>query len=277
MSGMACGLAWRAVVFGFALAATACRQSAAEARFAKDFHCDKITTEEISGGKFRVSGCGTEAIYTCTNKVTGEAWDNEIATTSLTCTREAATETSHHESAPSEGAQPAPQRKGSVARLVDEASGAHGVTAELPLLQQGMPGPWLRLETKPGDDPNRVWVTITTSARQAEWASCNAFALVVSGVAVPATAPQRSNQGAVTSIRSPYEGRAFEPMTHKNPTLGVSACSSTFALPDDELTTLQKFIAIRAELTPSAAPAGPAPTTPQQNPDASSAAGSAAH
>ncbi len=270
---MACRLAWRAVVFGSALAATACRQSAAEARFAKDYHCDQVTTEELAGGRFQASGCGAQAIYTCANQVFGEAWDNEIAPTRLTCTREATTEASHHESVQREGAQPAPQRKGSVARLVDETSGAHGVTAELPLLQQGMPGPWLRLETKPGDDPSRVWVTIASSARQADWAGCEAFALVVNGVAVPAIAPQRTSRGAVTSIRALYEARAFEPMTHKNPTLGVRACGSTFALPDDELTTLQKFIAIRDELIPSAT----ATTAPHQNPDATSAAGSAPH
>jgi len=267
MWGMARGLAWRALVLGAALAATACRQSAAEARFAKDYHCDKAT-EEISGGRFRASGCGAEAIYTCANQISGEAWDNEPAPTSLTCTREPAVEGRQHE-----GAQPVPQRKGSVARLVDETSGARGVTAELPLLQQGMPGPWLRLETKPGDDPSRVWVTIASSARPPDWAGCEAFALVVNGVAVPATVPQRISQGAVTSIRAPYEGRAFESMTHKNPTFGVRACGSTFALPDDELTTLQKFIAIREELTQSAA----ATPAPQQNPDASSAAGSAQH
>ena len=222
-----------------------------------------------------MSGCGAQAIYTCANRVSGEAWDNETAPTSLMCTREAATEASHHDSVQRERAQLAPQRKGSVARLVDEASGARGVTAELPLLQQGMPGLWLRLETKPGDDPRRVWVTIAGSARQADWAGCEAFALVLNGVTVPATVPQRTSQGAVTSIRARYEGRAFEPMTHKNPTLGVTACGSTFALPDDELPTLQKFIAIREELTQSATPPEPATTAPQQTPGASTATGTA--
>jgi len=270
---MASGLAWRAVVFGSALAATACRQSAAEARFAKDYHCDKITTQEISGDRFRVRGCGSEAVYTCANQVSGDAWDNEPTPTTLVCAREAAPEASHHESAPPEKVQPAPQPKGSVARLADETGGPSGVTAELPLLQQGLPGPWLRLEAKAGDNPGRAWVTITevNAARRVDWAGCNAFALVVNGVAVPATLPRRTSQGAVTSIRALYEGGVFEPITHQNPTLGVSVCGTTFILPDDELKTLQKFIAIREELTQIAQPPVPATAAPQPSPDATAA------
>lgn len=54
MIGMASGFAWRSFALGCALTLPACRQSAAEARFAKDYKCEKSTTEEIAGGRFKV-------------------------------------------------------------------------------------------------------------------------------------------------------------------------------------------------------------------------------
>jgi hypothetical protein len=129
------------------------------------------------------------------------------------------------------------------------------VVAEIPLLQSGTPGPWLRFKSKPGESAGEVWVSVEGSSRQLPDEACAAFSLVVNGAAAWASAPTRADHGAVQTIRGSYAAATFEPLMHKNPTLGVSVCGATFTVPDDELDKVQKFLAIREELSPPAAAA----------------------
>lgn len=54
-------LAGRALALAGAVMLTSCKQDAAEARFADDYHCQSTSTEGLSDGSFRVSGCRIEA------------------------------------------------------------------------------------------------------------------------------------------------------------------------------------------------------------------------
>ena len=257
-----------ALTLAFALGLASCKQAAAESRFADDYNCPEATAEHVSGSTYHVTGCGNEATYTCLKEAAG--WGNQSDMSRVTCIREATDDTPRHYEAQPPAPPPAQPRKGSVARLVDEKSGARGVSAEVPLLQAGAGGPLLRLRTKPGDDPNQIWAIIIGSTRQLTGSRCNAFALIVNGATLTATAPKQDTQGAVALVGASYAAAALAPIAQKNPTLQVRTCGATFAVPEDELATVQKFLSIRDELaqppatapsapTPQPAPAAPAP------------------
>src|SRR3982750_3595208 len=79
-------LGGRALALWGALMLASCKQDAAEARFADDYHCQATSTEELSDGSYHVSGCGIEATYTWVREAGG--WGNQ-SSANIVCIREA--------------------------------------------------------------------------------------------------------------------------------------------------------------------------------------------
>lgn len=215
-----------------------------EQRFAVDFHCQKVRSEQAAGSTYRVTGCGQSALYTCSfDTCVREHTDEEIRLLTRTGTATPGQTGSY----------------GVVQRQYDEQQQMHVVRAKL--WMSGLNE--LNLLGAPKQDLTAVHVQIVLNARQPLSAPCDALRVRVNDRPFDARGV-RADQGAhVRRVSGTFDFEIFKPLGLPYAQLSVEACGRALLAGKDHMPTLVEFFEVysqiaaevRAEGQPLAKPA----------------------